>query len=160
MHYTKRAIYLGNKEIYCIFNMGSAILDLFSPKWCLFHNVIFLCLNVMCFINHVQNFKYQRTSCYGRWQSRWWKVWLLHPSLHPNSHGGGICYFSQTESLDDSHKAGFQMVNSSLEPALFAMFTDSLWAYAFVPASEPTSSRSKRLLSEDHQVLRPRQYTE
>jgi hypothetical protein len=47
------------------------------------------------------------------------------PSL-PNPHGGGICYLSQTESLNDRKKAGFQVVNSALEPAVFSMFTDAL----------------------------------
>jgi hypothetical protein len=48
------------------------------------------------------------------------------PSPYPNSHGGGICCFSQTLSLADSYKTGFQLVNNSLEPAVFAMFTEAL----------------------------------
>lgn len=48
------------------------------------------------------------------------------PTPTPTHMEGAFCYFRQTESLDDSHKAGFQVVNNLLEPALFVMFTDTL----------------------------------
>jgi hypothetical protein len=49
-------IYLGNKEIYCIFKTCCIISVLFSTKCCLFHNFIFSCSKITFFINHAINF--------------------------------------------------------------------------------------------------------
>jgi hypothetical protein len=51
-------IYLGNKEIYCIFKTCCIISVLFSTKCRLCHNFIFFCSNNMFFINHVLKFQY------------------------------------------------------------------------------------------------------
>jgi len=51
-------IYLGNKELYCIFKT-CCIICFISSKCCLFHNLIFFCANNTFFINHVLKFKYQ-----------------------------------------------------------------------------------------------------
>jgi hypothetical protein len=72
---------------------------------------------------------------------------LQSPPPTPTHMEEGIWYLSQTESLNERKKAGFQVVNSALEPAVFERFTDALWAYAFAPASDPTSLRSKRSAS-------------
>jgi len=62
IHFT----YLGNKENYCIFKTGSITSVLFSTKYNLFHNFIFLCSNNMLFINHELKFKYQASHSKGK----------------------------------------------------------------------------------------------
>jgi hypothetical protein len=52
-------IYLGNKEIYCIFKTCCIISVLFPTKCRLFHNFIFFSSNNTIFIYHALKFKYQ-----------------------------------------------------------------------------------------------------
>ena len=52
-------MYSGNKEIYCIFKTYCMSSVLFSTKFCLFHNFMFLFPNKAIFINHVLKFKFQ-----------------------------------------------------------------------------------------------------
>jgi len=51
-------IYLGNKDIYCIFKSFCIISVLCSTKFCLFHSFILFYSNNKFFINHVLQFKY------------------------------------------------------------------------------------------------------
>jgi len=60
------SIYLGNKETYCIFKTSHTISLLFSTKYNLFHNFIFLFSNNMLFINHELKFKYQPSYSKGK----------------------------------------------------------------------------------------------
>jgi hypothetical protein len=59
-------IYLGNKENYCIFKTGCIISVLFSVKYHLFHNFIFLCSNHTLFIKHELKFKYHPSHSKGK----------------------------------------------------------------------------------------------
>jgi len=59
-------IYLGNKENYCIFKTGGIISVLFSTKYNLFHNFIFLCSNNILFLKHEPKFKYQPSHVNGK----------------------------------------------------------------------------------------------
>ena len=52
-------IYLGNKEIYCIFKTSCIICILFSMKCCLYHNFTFFCSNNTFFIHHALKSQYQ-----------------------------------------------------------------------------------------------------
>jgi hypothetical protein len=52
-------VYLGNKEIYCIFMACCIISVLFSIKYCLFYNFVLLFSNNTFFRNHALKFKYQ-----------------------------------------------------------------------------------------------------
>jgi hypothetical protein len=52
-------IFLGNKDICCIFKTCCIIYVLFSEKCYLFRNFFFLCSSNAFYINHVLKFKYE-----------------------------------------------------------------------------------------------------
>lgn len=51
-------IYLGDKEVYCIFKTRSIISALFSTKCCLCHNFVFLVSNNTVFMKRAPKCKY------------------------------------------------------------------------------------------------------